>query len=86
LDWTDEDLGWALGIWKDPFHWDPETVQKATSIVRFWRTELKAEMRGVPRNTERYRTLKHKEEQLENATVDLKDAWITQLSARRHGG
>ena len=83
---TDDDLTWALTVWRDPYRHDPEIVQKATSIVRYWRVEMKGELRGVPRNSEEYRQKKLAEERLEAATIDLNEAWMTQLSARKHGG
>ena len=83
---NNDDLAWALEVHDDPYRHDPETVQKATSIVRAWRVEIKSEMRGLTRSSEEYRTKKHAEERLEAATISLQEAWMTQLSARKHGG
>lgn len=58
----------------------------AMGVLRHWRVQFKGEMRGMPRASERYRTLKQTEEQLEAALITTHEAWMTQLSSRKHGG
>lgn len=83
---TERGLGWALEVSKDPFRQDPETLVMAMGVLRHWRTEFKSEMRGLPRSSEKYKELKKQEERLEGALITNHEAWMTQLSSRKHGG
>lgn len=82
------DLAWALEIGDDPFRHDPETLVMAMGTVRHWRTELKSELRSLSRKTEpaEYGQVKKQEERLEGVLLTLRDAWLTQLNARKNGG
>jgi len=80
------ELAKAMVVWEAPFRCEPEEVLRALSIVRYYRTEAKAGLRGLSRTSDEYRDLKRKEELLEGVALDLHDAWMTQLSARKHGG
>lgn len=86
MNFDNEDLEEALRIWQAPFRESPEAVHRALSIVRHWRTELKAELRTIPRTSEKYRDVKKQEERLENATLDLHSALLVQMNARKTGG
>lgn len=87
-DYDNDDLEEALRIWREPFRENPEAVHRALSIVRHWRTELKAELRSMSRKDwpAEYAMVKKQEERLENATLDLHSALLLQMNARKTGG
>ena len=86
MDFTTKELERAVEIWRNALREDPEALLYSKQVLRSWRVEVKAEMRGLPRTTNpspRYRELKQLEERLEAQIMDVHEAWMDALSKRR---
>lgn len=76
----------AIRIWRQAQRSEVPELLYGMQVLRSYRVGVKSEMRGLPRTSPRYRELKELEEGLESKVMDLHDAWISQLNARRNGG
>lgn len=80
-------LDWAVEVWREPYTYNVDDIQKALSICRYWHQDRKNLLRRARKDSEVYTDLKHEEELLETYITDLKDAlWVTAHMNKMTGG
>lgn len=86
MEFNELDLKGAIEIWQDAQRQEPEALLFAAQVLRSWRVSVKSELRRQQRSSEKYRELKELEEGLEAKILDLRDALMVKMNARRSGG
>ena len=86
MEFTNDQLERASEIWLEAQGQEPEALLYAMQVLRSWRVGVKSELRRLQRSSEKYREVKELEEGLEAKVLDLRDALMVKMNARRSGG